>query len=483
MTSTIEWTMDEHSAGLSPSEFGAAFQAFMEVMAAAAGGGRLLDRLRKHLGADPTRLPVVTEEFPLFDYANVQVAVDELFAWPGYDVELVGVAAPNKRMTAIELSDLLSGHMSLSEGPVDYVNVHLAGERVLRCVRFGLYLVTSAEGRLAVFIAGTAEHTPMPMVRVEVMSTPDELGPLFLRELGQAMLRHDVYRGQIFSLEPHAVFQSFENVAREDVVLPPGVLERVERQTIGFARHAAQLAAARRSLKRGLLLYGPPGTGKTHTVRYLSSQMPGRTVILLTGKGMHLIDTVARMARRLAPAMVVIEDVDLIAEERTMPGARGAGPLLFQLLNEMDGLREDSDLIFVLTTNRPDLLEPALAARPGRIDLAIEFPLPDETGRRQLFALYTRGLELEEVDPEEVVRQTEGASPAYIKELVRRAALLAAEAGSQSVRGADMHGALEELQSSGELGRRLLGFQSAGPRSERVPSSRGGRRSGRPGSG
>ena len=66
--------------------------------------------------------------------------------------------------------------------------------------------------------------------------------------------------------------------------------------------------------------------------------------------------------------------------------------LLNKLLNEMDGLQEDADVLFILTTNRPDQLEPALASRPGRIDQAIEFPLPDESGRTKLVNLYSRGL-------------------------------------------------------------------------------------------
>src|SRR3546814_14086270 len=82
------------------------------------------------------------------------------------------------------------------------------------------------------------------------------------------------------------------------------------------------------------------------------------------------------MSRSLQPSMVVLEDVDLVAMECTMPG-HGTNPLLFQLLNEMDGLAEDADIVFVLTTNRVDLLEPALAARPGRIDQAAENKLPD----------------------------------------------------------------------------------------------------------
>ena len=86
------------------------------------------------------------------------------------------------------------------------------------------------------------------------------------------------------------------------------------------------------------------------------------------------------MARALAPTMVVLEDVDLIAQERGQP-FQPTGPLLFELLNEMDGLRDDCDVIFVLTTNRADLLEPALAARPGRIDLVIELRIARRVAR------------------------------------------------------------------------------------------------------
>lgn len=89
------------------------------------------------------------------------------------------------------------------------------------------------------------------------------------------------------------------------------------------------------------------------------------------------------LARLLQPALVVIEDVDLIAREREDMRQPGEETLLNKLLNEMDGLREDADILFILTTNRPKCFEAALTARPGRIDQAIEFPLPDEVGRRE----------------------------------------------------------------------------------------------------
>jgi ATP-dependent 26S proteasome regulatory subunit len=126
--------------------------------------------------------------------------------------------------------------------------------------------------------------------------------------------------------------------------------------------------------------------------------------------------------------MIVVEDVDLIAGERMLPG-RDTNPLLFQLLNEMDGLAEDCDVIFVLTTNRLELLEPALAARPGRIDQAVEIKLPDAGCRRRLLELYLGDVPTSEIELAPVVDATAGVSAAFIRELIRRAVLAAATEG------------------------------------------------------
>jgi ATP-dependent 26S proteasome regulatory subunit len=162
----------------------------------------------------------------------------------------------------------------------------------------------------------------------------------------------------------------------------------------------------------------------------------------------------------LAPTTVVIEDVDLIAQERGFPGMQ-TQPLLFELLNQMDGIAEDADILYILTTNRPDILEPALAARPGRVDLAVELPMPDEEGRRRLLQLYARGMKLAGVELDRYVERTAGASPAYIKEMLRRAALLAAIAKAPSVTHEHLDTAMSELESGSELAKRIVGFGTA----------------------
>jgi ATP-dependent 26S proteasome regulatory subunit len=161
--------------------------------------------------------------------------------------------------------------------------------------------------------------------------------------------------------------------------------------------------------------------------------------------------------------MVILEDVDLVAMDRAFEPTNA---ILFELLNGMDGLDEDHDVLFVLTTNRADLLEPALAARPGRIDQAVELPLPDTDGRRRLLALYGEGLQLSSTVDDTLLAALEGVSPAFIRELLRRAALLSAEGseGALRVTADHLHRALQELRhGADELTHTLLGARPPQP--------------------
>ena len=151
----------------------------------------------------------------------------------------------------------------------------------------------------------------------------------------------------------------------------------------------------------------------------------------------------------------------------------GANPLLFQLLNEMDGLAEDTDVVFLLTTNRPDMLEPALAARPGRVDQAVALELPDADARRRLFALYRGTLEVDESNLDAVIERTDGVTASFLKELLRRAALLAAAADGGGARlavsAAQLDEALDELMDTrNAMTRTLLGGRGEMPGRDEV---------------
>ncbi len=269
---------------------------------------------------------------------------------------------------------------------------------------------------------------------VEVVCRDREAARAMLAEIRRLMVERNVFRGQVISFGESPmghvtlgpiVFQRRPTLGREAIVLPDGVLEQIERQVFGIAEQRERLRAAGQHVKRGLLLHGPPGTGKTLTVRYVAGRALDHTVVVLTGGGLSMVRPACSLARMLQPAIVVLEDVDLVAQHR-MYTEYGSNPLLFDVLNEMDGIEEDADVAFLLTTNRADLLEPALAARPGRVDLAVDIPLPDPDARRRLLSLYARGAELRLREPERVVEATAGVTASFMKELVRKSSLLAA---------------------------------------------------------
>ena len=350
------------------------------------------------------------------------------------------------------------------------MNITLDDDRVVACVQSGLFLVKRGGEPLAVLMSGPAkEFHPMAQVSVQVMAPSRDVAETFLAGLRTAMRKRNVYRGHVLSLAETRMgsmeikFHRLPDVPRENIILPQGLLERIERQTVRFSELSEKLVAAGRHLKRGILLHGPPGTGKTLTAMYVARAIRNRTVLLLTGRGQGMIEQSCALARALQPSIVILEDVDLVAEERTRPGAACAGPLLFELLNQMDGLADDADVLFLLTTNRPDILEPALAARPGRVDQAIEIPLPDAQCRRRLFELYSDKLTLGKVNWETFVQSNRGgASAAFIREMMRKAALFAADESSDSVEDRHLDEAIHELVvEGGSLTQSLLGFGSA----------------------
>jgi ATP-dependent 26S proteasome regulatory subunit len=284
------------------------------------------------------------------------------------------------------------------------------------------------------------------------------------------MVEHNVFRDQVLAFGETSMghrglgmltFLPRAHMWDDELVLPDHVLASIERHVLGIAEARARLRLSGQHVKRGLMLHGPPGTGKTHTIRYLISTARDHTVIVLTGGALGWIRAAVGLARLLQPCIVVCEDVDLVAQERgPMPGY--SNPVLFDMLNAIDGIEEDADVTFILTTNRADLLEPALAARPGRVDLAMEIPLPDAEARRRLIDLYGRGLDVRLADPDTVVERTAGVTASFIRELLRKAAMIAAadQPGDGRIALTDAHvtQALDELlDEESTLTRALLG--------------------------
>lgn len=418
------------------------------------GAQPIFELVRDHLGVDPTTVPMLSERFQFWEELNVQAGLDAYGAEPGRSTRLVGVATPPPAgsMGLVFRTPVLAGLLSKPDtrvGAVEYVRCADGPDEYTTCVRTGLYLFDGPSGPVVAWLREEGRH-PQGVKSLDVLAPSMAQAQAFLDELRRHMAEHNRFRGRYLRLSvdaAHNVQVDFEprpHVERDEVILPPGVLEAVERHAIGVTERADRLVASGRHLKRGLLLYGPPGTGKTHIIRYLASRLPQSTLFVLTGSGMAWLDFVKDIVPHVAPAIVVLDDVDLIAEDRDLAGMAPRS-LLFSLLDAMDGIREDSDVLFVCTSNRADTLERAIAARPGRIDQSVEVGLPDADGRRRLLALYADGLDLRLDDPEAVIERTEGVTASFMKELLRRSWLVAQAAGSAAVLDQHVHAALDAL--------------------------------------
>lgn len=189
---------------------------------------------------------------------------------------------------------------------------------------------------------------------------------------------------------------------------------------------------------RGVLLYGAPGTGKTmlakavanHTTAAFIRVVGSEFVQKYLGEGPRMVRDVFRLARENAPAIIFIDEIDAIATKRfdAQTGAdREVQRILMELLNQMDGFDQHSNVKVIMCTNRADTLDPALL-RPGRLDRKIEFPLPDRRQKRLVFQVVTGKMNLaEEVDLEDFVSRPDKISGAEI-------AAICQEAGMQAVR-------------------------------------------------
>lgn len=420
------------------------------------------------------QLIATSRQFPGHMRADVQAAVDGLFS--AAPIRFFGIHEQHRYETLTFAALFQDGENASAIAPAQYNEVNIGESTSVKCLQNGLWLCRTDDLRYAVVLSAHRELGRETGMRVEIAVPTGMAGSDFVQrcfsELEDAVNAARSYRGKILSLDADTDYRGLSRgitvhklppVARDEVVLPDAVLRLLDRNVISFVGIRARLRALGQSTRKGILLYGPPGTGKTHTIRYLASNLPGHTTLIITGAQVALLAQYMNLARLLQPAMVVIEDVDLIARDRARMGGPCDESMLNELLNQMDGLKQDADILFVLTTNRPEELEGALANRPGRVDQAIEVPLPDELGRSKLVQLYGKGLPLSEALVDEAARRTKGVSAAFIKELMRRVAQASiARDGGATVQSADISEALDDmLFTGGKLNIKLLGGAQA----------------------
>jgi cell division protease FtsH len=227
-------------------------------------------------------------------------------------------------------------------------------------------------------------------------------------------------------------------------------------EVVDFLRHPGKYTALGAAIPKGVLLAGAPGTGKTLLARAVAGEAnvpffhlsASEFIEFIVGVGASRVRDLFETAKKAAPAIIFIDELDAIGR------ARGAGSIggvdereqtLNQILTEMDGFTGTEGVVVLAATNRPDVLDPALL-RPGRFDRRVTVSPPDQEGRRKILEVHTRRVPLgPDVDLAALAATTPGMVGADLRNLVNEAALAAARRGHTQVQQADFTDALEKV--------------------------------------
>ena len=249
--------------------------------------------------------------------------------------------------------------------------------------------------------------------------------------------------------------ESAVGVRFEDVA---GINEAKEelQEVVAFLKEPERFTAVGARIPKGVLLVGPPGTGKTLLAKAIAgeagvpffSMAASEFVELFVGVGASRVRDLFRQAKEKAPCIIFIDEIDAVGRQRGA-GIGGGNDereqTLNQLLTEMDGFAENSGVILLAATNRPDVLDAALM-RPGRFDRQIHVDLPDRRGREAILAVHARSRPLEpEVSLADWASRTPGFSGADLSNLLNEAAILTARRERQSINDQAISDALERI--------------------------------------
>jgi cell division protease FtsH len=228
-------------------------------------------------------------------------------------------------------------------------------------------------------------------------------------------------------------------------------------EIVDFLRHPDRYRRLGATVPKGVLLAGPPGTGKTLLARALAGEAnvpfysvsASEFIEMIVGVGASRVRDLFEQAKKDAPAIIFIDELDSIGRARGGPTSIGGHDereqTLNQILTEMDGFDGTEGVVVLGATNRPEVLDPALL-RPGRFDRRLTISPPDQEGRRQILEVHVRGVPLaDDVDLSTVAAMTPGMVGAELKNLINEAAILAARRGRERVQLSDFNDALEKI--------------------------------------
>lgn len=344
----------------------------------------------------------------------------------------------------------------------------------------GFWLVRPGSGTsCGVIRVRTLEYSNEVSIEVAAKSTED--ADTAITTILERSARHSIYKNKTIEIsfqqevrdeygglemreKVDPIFLSIPPVTEADIILDDETRKILERTVVDFHKRRDVLVGLGLPARRGVLFYGPPGTGKTYTSRFISNELKSATTIVTSGMSLLHVRSVCNIGRMLQPSVIVLEDVDLVYSQREMNAYTTA---LGELMDVLDGFQSDDEIIFILTTNSIERVEAAIRERPGRISQCIYFGAPTADLRERYLLSLLDSFDLTGLDLGPVVSKTEGATQAFLRELVFRSIQFASETSvavtpeALLLSNSHFDSALAEMRkSAGHAGEAIIGFHT-----------------------
>lgn len=225
-------------------------------------------------------------------------------------------------------------------------------------------------------------------------------------------------------------------------------------EIVDFLRNPGKYTSIGARIPKGILMFGPPGTGKTLLARAIAGEAAvpffhtsgSEFEEMLVGAGASRVRDLFAKAKKAAPSLIFIDEIDAVARKRgTRIQSGSTEQTLNQILVEMDGFETNTNVIVIAATNRPDVLDPAIL-RPGRFDRQVRIEVPDVEGRKQILAIHASNKKLDStVDLERIAKRTVGFTGADLENIMNEAAIIAAGAGKKTIGMHDVEEAVSKV--------------------------------------
>jgi len=363
----------------------------------------------EHLGEDRTNRREITRSYPRYRRREACYAISKFL---------------EEEVKLKKLCDYASGEYS----PVSYFSLEIKRGELKSLPSEGTAYIYYKDKP---FIVSLDLEYKDPWISIVCRNEDDSLAEEIFKRIDEMMNTLSFLKGEKLELTYGVDFEFLDYPKRtwDDIVLSPKTKREILLNIIYPIENRDILLKNRLPWKRGILLEGFPGTGKTLLGKILCNELKDITFILVSSKSIgnkSHISLLFKAARILAPTLLFFEDIDLFGRDRE----RGDTLFLGELLNQLDGIRDNEGVFVVATTNRPSLLDKALLHRPSRFDVKIRFELPSSSERLSLVNLYSKGVKMSKEIRSLIASRTEGFTPAMIKEVIVYSRLLSLFKGS-----------------------------------------------------